>query len=172
MPPGGNALAVLGASIIVGIGIAHATPKVDASKFADEAECKARNRVRVYSCATGFVALVFWAWAVRNCFIMGFDLGVASFACAIAAVARCWYCASLPDPEPMKRARRYLCGGCVFVSLNYVLALFIIRVGTLLWAYMLVGAVVWAANAAFGVSALDKAAGLGGAGAPLLGQGG
>mmetsp|Transcript_44910 Transcript_44910/g.90591 ORF Transcript_44910/g.90591 Transcript_44910/m.90591 type:complete len:164 (-) Transcript_44910:141-632(-) len=154
LPPGGNALIVLGVSIVVGVGGAHCVPKVDGVKFHDEAERRLRNRVRVHASATGFVAAVFWAWALRNCIVAHFDLGVLSFLLVLAAAANSLRCSVLCEAGPIRAQRWLFFGASLFVSVNYLLGIVIVAAGTLLWSYMLIGALLWLANAVFGARLL------------------
>uniref|UniRef100_A0A7S1QQY9 Uncharacterized protein n=1 Tax=Alexandrium catenella TaxID=2925 RepID=A0A7S1QQY9_ALECA len=150
LPSGGSALIVLAGSLVLGVGGAHAVPKVDADKFADEGERRLRNRVRVHAVATGFVALVFWSWALRNTIVSHFDLGVVSFLLAFAAAANGVRCSGLAEPAPITTQRWLFFGACSVVSVNYLLGCFVVKVGTLLWVYMLVGVLLWLANGIFG----------------------
>mmetsp|Transcript_86991 Transcript_86991/g.259497 ORF Transcript_86991/g.259497 Transcript_86991/m.259497 type:complete len:179 (-) Transcript_86991:93-629(-) len=154
LPPGGNALIVLATSIVVGVGGAHAVPKVDSGKFQDESERKLRNRVRVHACATCFVAAVFWSWALRNCIVAHLDLGVVSFLLAFAAALNSIRCSSLTEEAPVRCQRCMFFSASCIVAANYLLACFIVEVGTLLWIYMLVGVLVWFVNALFGTQLL------------------
>lgn len=155
-PAGVPALLVLLVTCIAGIGIGHALPKVESFSSVDPVHHGLRNKIRIHSFATGFVAGVFWLWALRNTIVAGLDLGICSFLVAVCAAANGIRVAGSGEPEAMSIQRYYFCFACFLVAANYLLALFAVASGTWLWSYMLVGVLAWAINGLWGVILINS----------------
>eukprot|EP00930_Biecheleria_cincta_P047743 TRINITY_DN33162_c0_g1_i1.p1 TRINITY_DN33162_c0_g1~~TRINITY_DN33162_c0_g1_i1.p1 ORF type:complete len:170 (-),score=21.99 TRINITY_DN33162_c0_g1_i1:23-532(-) len=149
LPAGIPATITLVASSLLGVGLAHAVPKPDEAKFDKEQQRRARSKLRVQSCATCFVAAVFWVWALKNTLSNGFDLGVVSFLVVGSVAFNGALCAGSVEQSSLARQSYLFAISSFFVVANYVLGVFLVK-GTLL-IYMIIAALAWAANGAWGV---------------------
>ena len=108
-------------------------------EYVDDGRPAAMTKLGV---VTGVVALVFWLWATLLTIFKEFDLGMVSFALAIAASA--YGVGVLPAPLSTS-TYRIACGvgyGCP--AANYLLALALVP-DTMLRAYFLMGLTFWLA---------------------------
>mmetsp|Transcript_67319 Transcript_67319/g.173335 ORF Transcript_67319/g.173335 Transcript_67319/m.173335 type:complete len:177 (+) Transcript_67319:1-531(+) len=146
LAPGFTALAVLGASALVGPLLGYAVARLTGHTG------KAQFRVAVLSVACGTVALVFWAWALRNCIVGAtVDGGVVSFATVVWACAFSFHILN----------RRVMPSSCCttwampctmyLVALNYIIGVVVALKTPTVALYFCCGAAWWLAAGTLGL---------------------
>jgi hypothetical protein len=164
MLPGAPATVVLALSTTAGFGVA----KLIISRCGGEGTARgehgdeqlqivnpAAHNVQLHAIATGFVALVFWLWALRKVLTDGDpDLGVVSFGAVLAASWSGYLCGAQRESGRMRWQRWVLLGATALVTLNYLMAL-ALPLPESFKAYLGIGAAYWATSGFLGSRLLD-----------------
>lgn len=105
----------------------------------------AQVRLKSFSVAVGCTAVFFWTWALKNCIFSSthFDLGIVTFALAVAALLHCYRAADSTDPGPVRKSMLLIPLAFASVSMNYFFGISLAKGQWTYQLYMCVGVGWW-----------------------------
>eukprot|EP00658_Telonema_sp_P-2_P071137 TRINITY_DN6044_c0_g1_i1.p1 TRINITY_DN6044_c0_g1~~TRINITY_DN6044_c0_g1_i1.p1 ORF type:complete len:210 (+),score=39.90 TRINITY_DN6044_c0_g1_i1:153-782(+) len=106
---------------------------------------RTRRLLLTFYLTVAVTGCIFWVWALANCFLHSFDLGLVTFAAAVASAG--WACRAVEGGTHLTPNQQLFVtvGGCLLVAVNYGvgIAIFISDVEDLMGIYCVLGWAAW-----------------------------